>query len=36
MLLQSMGKNLVDSVPDLTVIIVTVSAVKTDPVLPYP
>lgn len=35
MLLQSMGMNLVEPVSDLTVTIVTVSAVKTDPVLPY-
>lgn len=35
MLLHSIGMNLVESVPDLTVTIVTVSAVKTDPVLPY-
>lgn len=35
MLLQSMGMNLVESVPDLTVTTATVSTVEIDPVLPY-
>lgn len=35
MLLQTVGMSLVESVSDLTVTIVTMSAVKTDPVLPY-